>query len=100
MKGIKDKAFSEDASDIGKIMEEDLLYENTMMRAEKDAPLFYETLKKHGFESVMAARIRRRDNIRGYLVCAVKHSHRIWQENECAVLYYLAGLLAETETDI
>jgi hypothetical protein len=43
----------------------------------------------------MVAKMRKRDRVCGYLVCAVRRSMRIWQENECALLYYLAGLLAE-----
>lgn len=99
MKAVKDTSFEADAGDLAKIMDEDLLYENTMMSAEWDAPKFYEALKGNGFETAMAARIRKNGDVRGYLVCAVKRSHRIWQENECAVLYYLAGLLAGTETE-
>ena len=39
--------------------------------------------------------IRRNDEIKGYLVCAVERSLRIWQENEYAILYYLAELLSD-----
>ena len=48
-----------------------------------------------GFESVLISRIRKKDKVKGYLICAVNRSLRIWQENECAILYYLAELLSD-----
>ena len=76
-------------------MKEDVFSGNILDEAEQSAPLFYRTLKDNGFESAMVAKMRKRDRVCGYLVCAVSRSMRIWQENECALLYYLAGLLAE-----
>jgi len=29
----------------------------------------------------------------GYLICGVQRRFRIWQENECAIMYYLANLI-------
>ena len=95
MKAVNDTSFDEDAGDISNLMTEDIFSENTLERVEKDSPVFYDTLLKKGFESAMVVRIRKSDTVYGYLICAVERSHRIWQENECAILYYLAGLLAE-----
>ena len=95
MKAVNNTDFDGDAGDIANLMTEDVFSENSLERVEKDSPIFFDTLLKNGFESAMVVRIRRADTVRGYLVCAVERSHRIWQENECAILYYLAGLLAE-----
>ena len=95
MKAVNDTSFDEDAGDISNLMTEDIFSENTLECVEKDSPVFYDTLLKKGFESAMVVRIRKSDTVYGYLICAVERSHRIWQENECAILYYLAGLLAE-----
>lgn len=95
MKAVNDTSFDEDAGDISNLMTEDIFSENTLERVEKSSPVFYDTLIKNGFESAMIGRIRKSDTVYGYLICAVERSHRIWQENECAILYYLAGLLAE-----
>ncbi len=95
MKAVNDTSFDEDAGDISSLMTEDIFSENTLERVEKDSPVFYDTLLKKGFESAMVVRIRKSDTVYDYLICAVERSHRIWQENECAILYYLAGLLAE-----
>ncbi len=94
LRSVKDKTFEADACDIANIMDDDLFSDNTLTRVEKEAPVFYKALRKNGFESVMVARIRAKKNVRGYLVCAVKRSLRIWQENECAEMFFLAGLLA------
>ncbi|MCR5597210.1 MAG: GGDEF domain-containing protein [Lachnospiraceae bacterium] len=95
MKAVNDTSFDGDVRDIANLMTEDVFSENTLERVEKDSPIFYDTLLKNGFESAMVVRIRKSDTVYGYLICAVERSSRIWQENECAILYYLAGLLAE-----
>ncbi|MBO6219373.1 MAG: hypothetical protein J6N81_07355, partial [Treponema sp.] len=59
------------------------------------SPKFYKVLYEKGFESVLISRIRKKDKVKGYLICAVNRSLRIWQENECAILYYLAELLSD-----
>jgi GAF domain-containing protein len=93
MKAATDKSFDEDASDIPRLMTNDVFSENTFETLEKKSPLLYKALKSHGFESALIVKIGDREEVTGYLVCAAKRSHRIWQENECALLYYLAGLL-------
>lgn len=95
MRAVSDAAFEADAGDIANVMDGDMFSEKSLSRIEQDSPVFYTALKDNGFESVMAVRIRKKDRILGYLVCAVKRSLRIWQENECAMMYYLAGLLAD-----
>ena len=93
MKGVMNSDFDEDASDISDLMTEDLFSENTMDKIKNNSPKFYKALISNGFESAMVVRIRKAEKVFGYLICAVNRSLRIWQENECAVLYYVAGLL-------
>ncbi|MCR4585497.1 MAG: GGDEF domain-containing protein [Lachnospiraceae bacterium] len=95
MRAVKDSSFEADAGDIERLGTEDLFFDNQLETVEKNSPVFYSALKAGGFESAMTARIRKNDKTCGYLVCAVGRKYRIWQENECAVLYYLAQLLAE-----
>lgn len=95
MKAVMTPDFDGDASDISELMSEDLFSENTLDKVKNKSPKFYQTLISKGFESAMVVRIRKGGEVSGYLVCAVKRSLRIWQENECAVLYYVAGLLVE-----
>lgn len=95
MHAVLDKNFTTDASDLPNTMEEDLLSQGSLELIKKHSPKFYKALDDNGFESVLISRIRKNNEIKGYLVCAVNRSLRIWQENECAILYYLAGLLSD-----
>lgn len=96
MRTVNDKAFDEDVHDIEKIMDDDIFSDSTLERVEKNSPVLYSVLKAKGFGSVLAVRIRKYDRVYGYLVCAAKRSLRIWQENECAIMYYLTGILTES----
>ena len=95
MRAVADKEFTGDASDIAEVTENDLFAESTLDLIKRHAPVFYNTLKTNGFETVLSVRVRKDDEICGYLVCAVKRSLRIWQENESAILYYLGELLSD-----
>ena len=95
LKAVMNLQYDGDASDIDKLMTEDIFSENTLDKVKSNSPEFYKTLIGKGFETTLIVRIRKASEIYGYLVCAVKRSLRIWQENECAILYYVAGLLVE-----
>ena len=95
MRAVNDKTFKAEAADIDKIMDGDVFSESTLNQVKLNSPVFYSVLKDNGFESVLITKIRKQDRIMGYLVCAAKRSFRIWQETERAIMYYLAGLLAE-----
>lgn len=95
MKAVMDDEFSGDAKDICKVMNDDIFSESTLESVRKSSPIFYGTLMDNGFESVMITRIRKGSDIHGYLICAVKRSLRIWQEYECAILYFLSELLSD-----
>ena len=94
LRAVMNPQYEGDASDIAELMVEDLFSENTLDKVKNYSPEFYSTLIEKGFETTLIVRIRKGNDVLGYLVCAVKRSLRIWQENECAVLYYVAGLLA------
>jgi hypothetical protein len=94
MRSVLDKVFAADASDLPQVMQNDLYSESNLELIKKHSPNFYQSLIKNGFESVLISRIRNDKETKGYLVCAVNRSLRIWQENECAILFYLSELLA------
>lgn len=93
MKSVMDPSFDQDAEDIANFMKEDIFADRTLERIEKDSPVFYSTLKKNGLASALIMRFGRAVTDQGYLICAVERSYRIWQDSECAILYYLSGLL-------
>ena len=94
MHGIRDKSIVESAEDIGKSVKGDIYSDNTLDPLKRRSPVFYDSLINHGFETVMAVRIRKGKKTQGFLVCAVKRTLRIWQDSECALMYYLAELIA------
>ena len=94
MHAVLDKAFVADASDLPEVMENDLYSESNLELIKKHSPEFYKSLINNGFESVLISHIPDGKETKCYLVCAVKRSLRIWQENECAILFYLSELLA------
>ena len=93
MKSVTDPEFDEDAGDISYIMNEEVFADRSLERVEQDSPLFYDALTKNGLASALIVRFQTAQIDPGYLVCAVERSYRIWQDNECAILYYTAGLL-------
>jgi diguanylate cyclase (GGDEF)-like protein/PAS domain S-box-containing protein len=95
MSSTMDESFVEDASDLCNLMENDLFSERTLDLIKKRSPKFYAALTRNGFESVLISRIRKGGAVKGYVVCAVRRSLRIWQETECALLFYLSELLAQ-----
>lgn len=94
MRAVLNKNFEADASDLPEVMQNDLFSESTLNLIKNHSPNFYKSLTENGFETVLISRIRKDDETKGYLVCAVNRSLRIWQENECAILFYLSELLA------
>ncbi len=93
LKAVMDPSFDGDAGDISKLMTGDVYFENTTEPIEKASPVFYNTLKSKNLNSALITVIRSGEEVSGYLVAAVERDNRIWQENECAILYYLAGLM-------
>ena len=94
MRAVLDKQFKADASDLPTVMEGDLFSESTLELIKKHSPKFYKSLIQNGFESVLISRVQKKGKTKGYLVCAVMRSLRIWQENECAILFYLGELIS------
>ncbi|MBQ8116707.1 MAG: GGDEF domain-containing protein [Lachnospiraceae bacterium] len=81
-------------NDIGALMKEDIYSTNSFRRIEYESPVFYEALKKREVETVIIVRIGMDSKeTQGYLICAEPRSLRIWQEDESAILFYLANLI-------
>lgn len=94
MRAVLNKKFDEDISDIGMLTKDDVYYTNDITDIKAKAPLFYEALMKNGMETILMTRIGMKEDTDGYIICAEPRSHRIWQEDECAVMYFLAKLIA------
>ncbi|MBQ9384106.1 MAG: GGDEF domain-containing protein [Ruminiclostridium sp.] len=91
---VLNKEFSESVPDIGQITNDDYFRTNTINDLEASAPAVFGVLKKHKMDNVLIVKIAMNDKTDGYIVCAEPHSRRIWQDDECAVIYFLAKLIA------
>ena len=73
---------------------DDLFTSNDMEEVRRKSPAFYETVKQMEFETLCILRIGYGMETNGYLICAEARNRRIWQEAECAILYFLAKMIA------
>lgn len=94
LRAVRNRALDEDAADIDRLMNDDLYVSNTLDRVGRNCPALYAALEKYGMETAMVVRVGMDLEHYGYLICAEPRSHRIWQEDECAVVYFLAKMLA------
>lgn len=94
MYAVLNNGFREEVPDILHLMRDDIFRTNNIDGIKEKAPIFYEVLKKHDIETVLITKIGMRQETDGFIVCAEPRSHRIWQENECAMLYFLAKIIS------
>ena len=83
------------AEDIDALMKEEMFATNEIEQVRDSSPLFYKTLAENEIETVLVMRVSTGDKQYGCLMCAEPHNLRIWQENECAVMFFLARILAD-----
>ena len=94
LRSVIDMSLDEDVRDIDLIMDEDLYAESDLEGIKDISPVFYKTLSDHGIGAILIVRIGLNMETDGYLVCAEPGSNRIWQEDECGILYFIAKSLA------
>ena len=95
MRAVRNEEYLQRADDIGNLLSCDDLYAtNAVGEIEKKSPILYRALQMRDVETVLIVRIGLEMETDGYLMCAEPRSRRIWQEAECAMLYFLAKLLA------
>lgn len=91
---VLNKDFEESVPDIGRITTDDFYRTNMVDDLRENAPEFLGMLKKNKMDNVLIARIGMNEKADGYIVCAEPHSRRIWQDDECGIIYFLAKLIA------
>lgn len=95
MRSVRNEELREPVPDIKNALTVDDLYAaNSIAGLEKPCPVFYDVLRRREVETVLIVRIGMEMETNGFLLCAEPRSRRIWQEAECAILYFLARLLA------
>ncbi|MCR5788800.1 MAG: GGDEF domain-containing protein [Lachnospiraceae bacterium] len=92
LRTVLDKSLQEDASDAGNSLHEAFHICHSVYDIREESPAFAASLQKQGISSFIAAKTRHMPDRSGYLICASRRRHRLWQESECAFLIYLAML--------
>ena len=95
LRSVRNKALAADVGDIDRLMNDDLYTHNALDLVAQRSPRLCEVLQSMEVETLMVVRVSMDDeDIDGYLLCAEPRSRRIWQEDECAIMYFLAKLIA------
>ena len=96
LRSVRDQTLAEPVPDIAEAFSSDVLYTtNDLDRLKNVCPQFYQALMKLETETVMMTEVRLDANeAYGFLICAQPRSRRIWQEDECAILYFLSKMVA------
>ena len=83
-----------DASDIGELISDEIFHTNEISKIRSLTPETYHTLIENSIDTMVVVRIGMGPLTYGYLMCAEKGSMRIWHDNEFAVLFALARMIA------
>jgi hypothetical protein len=90
-----DPHFSDTAPDVAATLgKEELFVSQTPKDFKEKSPVFYETLIRMQALSTLTVQIGMEPDTYGYLLSADKGSSRIWQEDECGIMYFVAKVLA------
>ena len=97
MRAIRNPDMAEPVTGLDRLLRSDDLYANNDMEdVRRRSPEFHETIRKLEFETLCVVRIGLNMDTYGYLICAEARNRRIWQEAECAILFFLAKMTAAT----
>jgi len=93
---VRDGALSVPVQDIENLnwMNDNLYYTNKVDELQERCPSFYGAMKDMEVEALMALRIMLDAREYGILLLAEPRTQRIWQEDECALMFFLAKLMA------
>jgi diguanylate cyclase (GGDEF)-like protein len=89
--GRHDRVF---VSDVSRILKDGMYITNNTEELKDTYIELYSYLKSNEFETVLIVSMSLQGQQMGYLMCAEPHTLRIWQEDECAILLFVAKLLA------
>ncbi|MCR4787419.1 MAG: GGDEF domain-containing protein [Lachnospiraceae bacterium] len=94
---VTDVLSGNDKDNIGNIegiLDDDRFLCESVNDIKEGYPGLYKMLVKYEAESALIVRIGSGKETLGYLISTEKRKHRIWQEDESGILYFLANLVA------
>ncbi len=80
--------------DLDQLIREDMYTTNEVWNIQAHSPSLYELCRRNEFETVLIIRIGIQNETFGYLICAEPRTLRIWQDDERALLFFTARMLA------
>ena len=90
LSSFDDPTLIEDVSDIGELMTEDIFADSTLHRVKQKSPLLYRVLNELDVQAPLIVKVGTGDKTLGYLICAESRNQRLWQEDEFAIVFFLA----------
>lgn len=83
-----------EVTDLDKLIEDDIYTTNEIKKIASKSRSMFELCREREFETVLMIRIGIQDKTFGYLICAETHNLRIWQDDEYAIMFFVARMLA------
>ncbi|MCR4604847.1 MAG: GGDEF domain-containing protein [Eubacterium sp.] len=84
------------ADGIEQIVKDGLYADSSLDRIRSEAPVLYESLYELDIKAVLIAEIAASGTQKRYIICPDKQNQRLWQEDECGVIYFLSKILEVT----
>ena len=95
MRAVRDSTVAEPVPDLSALMRSDTLFaDNSLDKVREWCPGFYRVMAAREIETLCVVQIGMDMDADGYLICAEPRNRRIWQEAECAMLFFLAKMIA------
>ncbi len=88
-----DEQLDADVSGIPALIGDEPYITGCVSDMEKECPQLAGTLASLGLGSAMIVRVGGVNDTNGWLICGVNRRYRLWQENECALMYFLSTLI-------
>lgn len=83
-----------EVDELDRLIRDDMYTTNEIWNTEAHSRSLFELCSKNAFETLLMIRIGIQEETFGYLICAEPRTLRIWQEDECAILFFIARMLA------
>ncbi len=80
--------------DLDRLIKDDIYTTNEIRHMESKSRSMYQLCHQREFETVLMIRIGIQNETFGYLVCAEPKNRRIWQDDEYAIMFFVARMLA------
>ena len=80
--------------DLDRLIQDDIYTTNDIRSIEAGSPSMFALCRRQEFETLLIIRIGIQAETYGYLICAEPKNLRIWQDDEDAIMFFIARMLA------